>query len=145
MVAGRVNRPSSLRPAPALRSVTPERLVLLVVLAGGLALRLVSVDHGLPFVWSLDEGTHFTSRAVLMFREGLDPGYYQNPPLFTGLVHALLRVLYGPLEPVLDLPAGNVVDGFERDPTDVWIVARTLIAVLCVAGAATAYWVGRRL
>ena len=145
MVAGRVNRPSSLRPVPALRSVTPERLVLLVVLAGGLALRLVSVDHGLPFVWSLDEGTHFTSRAVLMFREGLDPGYYQNPPLFTGLVHALLRVLYGPLEPVLDLPAGNVVDGFERDPTDVWIVARTLIAVLCVAGAATAYWVGRRL
>lgn len=129
----------------ALPSVTPERLLLALVLAGGLALRLVNVDYGLPFVWSLDEGTHFTSRAVLMFREGLDPGYYQNPPLFTELVHVLLRAMYGPLGAFFDLPAGNVVDDFERDPTEVWIAGRALIAVLCTGGAAAAFWAGRGL
>ncbi len=129
----------------ALRSLTPERLLLLAVLAGGLGLRLVNVDYGLPFVWSIDEATHFTNRAVLMFREGLDPGYYQNPPLFTELVHVLLRVMYGPLDFLFDLPAGSVVDDFERDPTAVWTAARTLIAVLCIAGAAATFWAGRRL
>ena len=125
--------------------LTPARLVLAVVLAGGLALRLVNVDYGLPFVWSLDESTHFTNRAVLMFRDGLDPGYYQNPPLFTELIHVLLRVMYGPLGFIFDLPAGTVIQEFERNPTEIWIAARALIAALCMAGAAAAYWVGRRL
>ena len=129
----------------ALRFVTPERLLLLLILAGGLALRLVNLDYGLPFVWSLDEGTHFTNRAVLMFREGLDPGYYQNPPLFTELVHVLLRVMYGPLRFVFELPAGNVVDEFDRDPTGIWIAARTVATLLCMLGVVAAYWAGRRL
>lgn len=128
-----------------LRHLTPARLVLALILTAGLALRLVNIDHGLPFVWSLDEGTHFTNRAVRMFSEGIDPGYYQNPPLFTELVHLLLRVLYGPLKPLLDLPPGNVMDDFERDPTSVFIASRTLMAVLCMVGAAAAYWAGRRL
>ena len=128
-----------------LRHVTPERLLLLLLLAVALGLRLMNLDYGLPFVWSLDEGTHFTNRAVLMFREGLDPGYYQNPPLFTELVHIVFRVMYGPLGFAFDLPAGNVPDQFERDPTELWIVARSLASVLCVLGVASAYWVGRRL
>ncbi|MDQ4047932.1 MAG: glycosyltransferase family 39 protein [Actinomycetota bacterium] len=127
------------------RSVTPERLLLLLIVAGGLALRLANVDYGLPFVWSLDEGTHFTNRAVLMFREGLDPGYYQNPPLLTELLHLLLRVMYGPTRFFLDLPAGGVVHDFERDPTRIWIVARALVAVLCMVGVTATYWTGRRL
>ena len=129
----------------SLPQLTSARLLLALVLGAGLALRLVNIDYGLPFVWSLDEGTHFTNRAVLMFREGIDPGYYQNPPLFTELVHVLLRVMYGPLEFAFDLPAGNVIDQFERDPTEMWTAARSLIAVLCVAGAAATWWVGRRL
>ena len=124
---------------------TAARLLLALILGAGLALRLVNIDYGLPFVWSLDEGTHFTNRAVLMFREGIDPGYYQNPPLFTELVHVLLRVMYGPLRFVFDLPAGNVVAEFERDPTEMWTAARSLIAVLCTAGAAATWWVGRRM
>ena len=129
----------------ALRSVPLERPLLLAILASGLALRLANVDHGLPFVWSLDEGTHFTSRAVLMFRDGLDPGYYQNPPLFAELVHLLLRVMYGPPGFLFDLPAGNVVDAFDRDPTEIWIAARTVAAILCMAGVGAAYSAGRRL
>lgn len=128
-----------------LRHLTATRVVLGLLLAAGLALRLVNVDHGLPFVWSLDESTHFTNRAVLMFRDGLDPGYYQNPPLFTELIHVLLRVMYGPLGFIFDLPAGTVIQEFERDPTEIWITARALIAVLCMLGAAGAYWAGRRL
>jgi hypothetical protein len=130
---------------PLLRHLTPPRLVFALLLVAGLCLRLANLDHGLPFVWSLDESTHFTNRAVLMFRDGLDPGYYQNPPLFTELIHVLLRVMYGPLGFVFDLPAGTVMQEFERDPTEIWIAARSLIAVLCMTGAAGAYWVGRRL
>jgi hypothetical protein len=124
---------------------TPASLLLALILVSGTVLRLVHVDYGLPFVWSLDEGTHFTTRAVLMFRDGLNPGYFQNPPLFTELVHVLLRVMYGPLRFIFDVPAGSVVDDFERDPTEVWIAARTLIAVLCMLGAAATYGVGRQL
>ena len=119
--------------------------MLVLLLVAGLTVRLANIDYGLPYVWSLDEGTHFTNRAVLMFRDGLDPGYYQNPPLFTEIVHVVLRVMYGPLRAVFDLPAGNVVDQFDRDPTEMWIAARGLAAVLCVAGVGATYWAGRRL
>jgi hypothetical protein len=122
---------------------TPALGVLVAILAAGLALRVANNDYGLPFVWSLDESTHFTNRAVLMFRDGLDPGYYQNPPLFTELLHGLLRVLYGPFG--MDLPRGGVVSQFEADPERIWVVARTLIAILCMCGVAAAYWAGRRL
>ncbi len=60
-----------------------HRLVLALILAAGLALRLVHNDYGLPFVYSIDEASHFTSRAVEMFWQDLDPGYYQNPAGYT--------------------------------------------------------------
>ena len=77
--------------------VTPARLLLALILLAGLAVRVWHNDYGLPFVWGIDEGTHFTNRAVGMFRGNLNPGYYQNPSTYTYLVYALLRGLYGPL------------------------------------------------
>ncbi len=128
---------------PRLRTAfTPARLVLAAIVAAGLAVRVVHNDYGLPFVWNLDEATHFTNRAVLMFETGIDPGYYQNPPLFTELLHGLLRLLYGPFG--FD-PADGVAAEFDRDPERVFVIARTLIAVLCMAGVVAAYWSGKRL
>jgi 4-amino-4-deoxy-L-arabinose transferase-like glycosyltransferase len=121
------------------------RLLLLAILAAGFALRVWNNDYGLPFVWSIDEGTHFTSRAVEMFWQDLDPGYYQNPAAYTYLVYALLRVLYGPLGFAFDLPWGNVTDQFGKDPTEIWIAARTLAAALGMAGVAATYFAARRL
>jgi hypothetical protein len=80
-----------------------------------------------------------------MFREGLDPGYYQNPAAYTYLVHLLLRVLYGPLGFVFDLPFGNVTEQFDKDPGEMWIAARTLAALLCMGGVLTIYVAAKRL
>ena len=122
-----------------------HRLVLALILVAGLALRLWNIDYGLPFVYSIDEGSHFTSRAVEMFWQDLDPGYYQNPSAYTYLIYALFRVMYGPLGFLFDLPFGNVTDQFDKNPTEMWIAARALAAVLCTAGVAATYWAARRL
>ena len=123
----------------------PHLIVLALILVGGFALRVWNIDYGLPFVYSIDEGSHFTSRAVEMFWQDLDPGYYQNPATYTYLLYALLRAMYGPLGFAFDLPYGNVTDQFDKDPTQIWIAARTLAAGLCMGGVAATYWAARRL
>ena len=122
-----------------------HRLILALIVVAGLALRVWNNDYGLPFVYSIDEASHFTNRAVEMFWQDLDPGYYQNPAAFTYLVHALLRVLYGPLGFAFDLPFGNVTEQFSKDPSDIWVAARSLAAVLCMAGVVAVYFTAKRL
>jgi hypothetical protein len=122
-----------------------HRAVLALILVAGFALRVWNIDYGLPFVYSIDEGSHFTSRAVEMFWHDLDPGYYQNPSAYTYLVYGLLRAMYGPLGFVFDLPFGNVTEQFDKNPTEIWIAARVLTAALCMAGVAATYWAARRL
>jgi Dolichyl-phosphate-mannose-protein mannosyltransferase len=122
-----------------------HRLILALIVVAGLALRVWNNDYGLPFVYSIDEASHFTNRAVEMFWQDLDPGYYQNPAAFTYLVHALLRVLYGPLGFAFDLPFGNVTEQFSKDPSEIWVAARSLAAVLCMAGVVAVYFTAKRL
>jgi hypothetical protein len=121
------------------------RLLLALILVLGLAIRVWNNDYGLPYVWGIDEGTHFATRAVEMFRQDLDPGYYQNPAAFTYLLFVVLRVMYGPLGFLFDLDWGNVTDQFTKDPSEIWVVARTVAALLGVAGAAAAYAAARRV
>jgi Dolichyl-phosphate-mannose-protein mannosyltransferase len=61
------------------------------------------------------------------------------------LVYGLLRLMYGPLGGLFDLPYGNVTEQFAKDPGEIWIAARTLAAALCMAGVAATYWAARRL
>jgi Dolichyl-phosphate-mannose-protein mannosyltransferase len=122
-----------------------HRLILALIVVAGLALRVWNNDYGLPFVYSVDEASHFTNRAVEMFWQDLDPGYYQNPAAFTYLVYGLLRVLYGPLGFLFDLPFGNVTEQFSKDPGEIWVAARTLAAVLCMAGVVAVYFTAKRL
>ncbi|MGH2716357.1 MAG: hypothetical protein ACRDM7_21230, partial [Thermoleophilaceae bacterium] len=122
-----------------------HRLILALILLGGFALRVLNNDYGLPFVYSIDEASHFASLAVEMFWQDFDPGYYQNPSAYTYLVYGLLRAMYGPLGFVYDLPYGNVTEQFEKDPAEIWIAARTLAAALCMAGVAATYAAARRL
>ena len=53
--------------------------------------------------------------------------------------------MYGPLGFLFDLPFGNVTEQFDKNPTEIWIAARALAAVLCTAGVAATYWAARRL
>src|SRR5688572_13890719 len=80
-----------------------------------------------------------------MFWQDLDPGYYQNPSAYTYLVYALLRGMYGPLGFLFDLPYRNVTEQFAKDPTEMWIAARTLAAALCMVGVLATYAAARRL
>src|SRR5918995_4241832 len=142
----RVQAPVRAVSFPLLLASSPvHRLVLALILVAGLGLRLWNIDYGLPFVYSIDEGSHFTSRAVEMFWQDLDPGYYQNPSAYTYLIYALFRLMYGPLGFLFDLPFGNVTDQFDKNPTEMWIAARALAAALCMAGVAATYWAARRL
>ena len=107
------------------------------IVAAGLALRVWNIDHGRPFVFNVDEASHFARRAVTMLARGtLDPGYYQNPSAFTYLVYAAVR---------LALDEGEVVRRFATDPTQVVVVGRAVAALLGVAGAVAAFALGRRL
>ena len=62
---------------------TISRRAALLALGGillvALALRLWHIRHGLPFAYNADEAEHFVPKAVGMFDDGLDPGYYENP------------------------------------------------------------------
>jgi MFS family permease len=122
-----------------------HRIILALILLGGFAVRIWNNDYGLPFVYSVDEASHFASRSVEMFWQDLDPGYYQNPSAYTYLFYGLLRVMYGPLGFLFDLPYGNVTEQFEKDPTEMWVAARTLAAALCMAGVLATYVAARRL
>ena len=53
--------------------------------------------------------------------------------------------MYGPLGWLFDLPFGNVTEQFSKDPTQIWVAARTLAAALCMVGVAATYWAARRL
>ena len=65
-----------------------HRVILGLILVAGFGLRVWHNDYGLPYVWSIDEGSHFANKAVEMFWQDLDPGYYQNPAAFTlSLIH----------------------------------------------------------
>ena len=119
--------------------------LLLLIVAAGFFLRVWHNRYGLPYIWGIDEGFHFTNRSVDMFRHGLDPGYYQNPTAYTYLVYFLLRVMYGPLGFVFHLPWGNVTQQFNKNPTEIWTAARTLAAALGAAGVVATYAAARRI
>src|SRR3954463_9905182 len=70
-------------------------LALIALFAAALALRLIGLRTGLPYVYNADENSHFVPRAVGMFGHGLNPHYFVNPPAFTYLIHALFALRYG--------------------------------------------------
>lgn len=133
----------------AASSPWPTRLlvgaILGLIVIAGLWIRLRHNDYGLPYVYNYDEANHFTNRAVSMFKDDLDPGYYQNPSALTYMIFATLKVAYGILTPFFELPEGTVVRQFLFDPTEIWGIARSLTAVLALAGVLGTFWVGKRL
>ena len=71
--------------------LTPAYAALAAILVVGLGVRVLHNTYGLPYVYNVDEGSHFTNRAVGMFGGSADPGYFQNPSAFTYLEHLALR------------------------------------------------------
>jgi Dolichyl-phosphate-mannose-protein mannosyltransferase len=131
------------RPRPDRRAERVGRLGLALVLAGGLAVRLAHIDHGLPYAYHSDEATHFTTIAVGMFTHGLDPGYFQNGSTYTYLLYALLRLRFADGLPFGDY--GPWLAHYAQDPSSAYLTGRLLATGLSILAVAGIYGVGRRL
>jgi hypothetical protein len=104
-----------------------------LILLAAAALRLWSIDHGLPYSYNLDERAHFVPHAVAMTGGDLNPGYFINPPLLTYLLAGYLSVLH----------LGGIEDWFAHDPTAVFVAARVVSVAFGVATVAATYAAGR--
>ena len=117
------------------RVAKPAYLVLLLLLAAGFILRVKNNGYGLPYVYNVDEGSHFTARAVGMLDGDWNPHYFQNPSAFTYLAHIALQFRFGK----------GAIDAFKLDPTAIYETTRTVAALLCLVGVVAIFWAGRRL
>ena len=105
-----------------LRDEGPALAVLGLMMVAGLVLRVLHNDHGLPYVYYVDEGSHFTKRAVEVFRDA-NPGYFQNPSAYTYLLHLVYRAVA--------LPFGGgetVIEGYRTNAEWVFEISRGLAA-----------------
>ncbi len=117
------------------RVVWGAAVAALLLLAFGL--RMWGNGHGLPYAYNADENAHFVTRAIGLFGHDWDPNYYVNPPAYTYLVHLVLGLWYG--------GRAGVASSFAADPTQIWIIARTLAALLGAIAVWLLYLAGTRL
>ncbi len=110
---------------------------LLLVLAGGLGLRLWGIEQGLPYAYNADEADHFVPHAIAMFGQHLNPHYFANPPAYTYLLHYLFALAYG--------GAAGVQHAIAAHPAEVFTLARVAAAVLGVLALWLLYATGARL
>jgi 4-amino-4-deoxy-L-arabinose transferase-like glycosyltransferase len=111
------------------------------ILLGALALRLWSIRHGLPFVYSVDEEQHFVPHAVHMIGGGLNPGYFENPPALTYLLFAVFKLRFHAGFP---FGSSGFLRSFRHDPTAVFTTARVVVALLGTLSVGLIYWAGKR-
>src|SRR3954452_5372578 len=114
---------------------SPAFLALLLLLVVGFVLRGKNNGYGLPYVYNVDEGSHFTARAVSILGGDWNPHYFQNPSAFTYLANFALRLRFGQ----------RAIEIFKVDPASIYITTRTVAALLSVLGVVAVFWAGRRL
>src|SRR5688572_11187285 len=129
----RVSVPS----AASRREDWPWWLAVAALLLVALLLRLWGNDHGLPYAYNADENGHFVPRAIGIYGHEWNPDYFVNPPAYTYLLHIVFTVWFGGREGVSRL--------FATDPTEVWVVARTVSAVLGTMAVGLLYLAGAKL
>jgi 4-amino-4-deoxy-L-arabinose transferase-like glycosyltransferase len=111
------------------------------ILIGALALRLWSIKHGLPYVYSVDEEQHFVPHAVDMIGGTLNPHYFENPPALTYLLFAVFKIRFHAGFP---FGSSGFLHSFTRDPTAVFTTARVVVALLGTLSVGLIYWAGTR-
>jgi Dolichyl-phosphate-mannose-protein mannosyltransferase len=128
-------------PAPEAGAARERRwpwwLALAAVLAGALGLRLWGIASGLPYAYNADENAHFVPGAIGLFGHGYNPHYFVNPPAYTYLLHAVFQVWFG--------GRAGVSNTFAVHPTEVFVVARVVAAVVGTIAVWLLYVAGARL
>ncbi|MGI8864840.1 MAG: ArnT family glycosyltransferase [Solirubrobacteraceae bacterium] len=140
--------PLTARPAPPSRSArrggAAERVrarhlhrpALVILLVSTFLLRLWGIKQGLPYSYNVDEATHFVPRAVAFFSHDLNPHYFLNPPAYSYLLHIVFELWFG--------GSDAVTRAYATHPTEVYVVARVVAAVLGTAAVALTYLAGAR-
>jgi Dolichyl-phosphate-mannose-protein mannosyltransferase len=99
-----------------------HRPALVALLVVTFLLRLWGIKQGLPFSYNADEATHFVPRAIGFFSHDLNPHYFLNPPAYSYLLHIVFELWFG---------SGDAVTrAYVAHPTDVFVLARVVAAVL---------------
>jgi hypothetical protein len=111
-------------------------LALGFILLTTLLLRLWGIKQGLPYSYNVDEATHFVPRAVAFFSHDLNPHYFLNPPAYSYLLHIVFELWFG--------SADAVSRAYASDPTEVYVVARVVAAVLGTVSVWLTYLAGAR-
>jgi hypothetical protein len=125
-------------PEPAARSSRlPWALAVGGLLVAALLLRLWGIGAGLPYVYNIDENSHFVPKAIELFGTGWNPHYFVNPPALTYLLHLVFAVWFG--------GGDGVKDALQSDPTEVYVVARVVVALLGTASVGLLYLAGAKL
>jgi 4-amino-4-deoxy-L-arabinose transferase-like glycosyltransferase len=114
-----------------------HRPALWLLLAATLGLRLWGIKQGLPYSYNSDEATHFVPRAVAFFNHDYNPQYFLNPPAYSYLLHLVFELWFG--------SADAVRRAYVSNPTEVYVVARVVAAVLGTVAVWLTYLAGARL
>jgi 4-amino-4-deoxy-L-arabinose transferase-like glycosyltransferase len=121
-------------------------VALIAILAAGFALRIWSIGWGMPYTYHGDE-PKYLARAVNMLVNGdLNPHYFENPPLLTYAILIELQIilhagqLLGFLHSATDIGTQQAVD-----PTPLYIMVRTQVALLGTGTVLLTYLIARRL
>jgi 4-amino-4-deoxy-L-arabinose transferase-like glycosyltransferase len=122
---------------PEGRRLDLHRPALWLLLAVTLALRLWGIKQGLPYSYNSDEATHFVPRAIAFFSHDYNPQYFLNPPAYSYLLHFVFELWFGGPDAVRR--------AYVADPTEVFVVARVVAAVLGTVAVWLTYLAGERL
>jgi 4-amino-4-deoxy-L-arabinose transferase-like glycosyltransferase len=130
------SQPREPRPASRLRRGDLHRPALALLLIVSFVLRLWGIKQGLPYIYNVDEATHFVPKALSFFSHDLNPHYFPNPPGYTYLLYIVFELWFG--------SSDAVMRAYAHDPTTVYVVARVVAAVLGTAAVWLTYLAGAR-
>jgi Dolichyl-phosphate-mannose-protein mannosyltransferase len=114
-----------------------HRTALAVLLLATLGLRLWGIKQGLPYSYNSDEARHYVPRAIAYFSHDYNPNYFLNPPAYSYLLNVVFELWFG--------SADAVSRAYAADPTEVFVVARVVVAVLGTLSVWLTYLAGVRM
>jgi len=114
-----------------------HRIALALLLLATLGLRLWGIKQGLPYSYNSDEARHYVPRAIAYFSHDYNPNYFLNPPAYSYLLNIVFELWFG--------SADAVSRAYAADPTEVFVVARVVVAVLGTISVWLTYLTGVRM